>query len=253
MSGNKIPTIIAHRGGRKWAPENTLAAFTKSLEAGVYGIELDIHRCATGELVVIHDDDLARTTNGTGLVKDASLDELRRLSAGLWFAPEFHMERIPLLQEVLDLIQGKLVINIEIKNTPIDYPNIEDDLLSMLKNYKWCDKIIVSSFDHKVLKRLHAKAPQINIGMLGVSLFVDLADYADKMGAKFFHPALDSLRRDAIDDAHKANIIVNTWTVNDIATWTYALEIGVDGIITDDPVGLKQFLDNKSKLKAKLF
>src|SRR5881394_1100240 len=101
--------VIAHRGGRKWAPENTLAAFRKSVEAGCDAVELDIHRCATGELIVIHDDDLQRTTNGGGLVKDATFAELKRLSAGEWFSPEFKSEKLPTLQEVLDLVDGKLI------------------------------------------------------------------------------------------------------------------------------------------------
>ncbi len=126
----KWPKVFAHRGGRRWAPENTLIAFQKSLELGCDGIVLDVQRCASGELVVIHDDDLSRTTNGIGLIKDATLPELKRLSAGAWYDKEFSTERIPTLEEVLTLISGKLVINIEIKNAPVYYEGIEHDLLS---------------------------------------------------------------------------------------------------------------------------
>ncbi|HEY9713815.1 MAG TPA: glycerophosphodiester phosphodiesterase family protein, partial [Chroococcales cyanobacterium] len=89
--------IIGHRGGRRWAPENTLAAFEKCLDPDTRldGIELDVQRCASGELVVIHDDDVGRTTNGVGQVRDISLDELKRLSAGLWFDRAFADQRIP--------------------------------------------------------------------------------------------------------------------------------------------------------------
>src|SRR6476619_3892499 len=108
-----VPKIIAHRGGREWAPENTLASFQKALDFGVDGMEFDVQRCATGELVIFHDEELSRTTNGVGLVRDCSLDELRRLDAGSWFDRPFKGERIPLLSEVLTLVAGKCELHIE--------------------------------------------------------------------------------------------------------------------------------------------
>src|SRR5262245_43372391 len=126
---DRKPYVVAHRGGRKWAPENTMAAFKKAIDAGVYGIELDIHRSKSGELMVIHDETVNRTTNGTGLIKDMTFAELQKLDAGSWFAPSFKDERVPLLSEVLALINGKCVLNVEIKNIPVAYPGIEDDLL----------------------------------------------------------------------------------------------------------------------------
>jgi glycerophosphoryl diester phosphodiesterase len=239
----KKPTLIAHRGGREWAPENTLIAFRKSLEFGVDGIELDVHRCSSGELVVIHDEDLARTTNGAGLVKDASLAELKRLDAGKWYDKEFAGERIPTLQEVLDLIAGKVVLNIEIKNTPVDYPDIEDDLLDLIENYPNRDSLIVSSFDHQFVRRLHGKAPDLKVALLAAGLFVDLGEYAAKLGAKYYHPALDCIRGETVQEAHDAGLIVNVWTANSRREWTDAIAFGVDGIVTDDPEGLRQFLE----------
>ena len=178
---NHLPEVVAHRGGRVWAPENTLAAFRKSVELGADGIELDIHRCKTGELIVIHDETVDRTTDGTGFVKDMTLPQLRELSAGAKWAPasqlrklsagityssEFKKEKLPLLTEVFDLVKGKLLINIEIKNAPIDYPGIEDDLIVLLKKYPHSDKIMVSSFDHDVIHRFHEKAPQYKCAIL---------------------------------------------------------------------------------------
>lgn len=152
--------IIAHRGGRDWAPENTLAAFRQSLDIRVDGIELDVQRCSTGELVVFHDEDLSRTTNGVGLVAHSSLDEIKRLSAGRWFDRSYADEKVPLLQEVLDLVDGKCVLHIEIKNTPIEYEGIEEELLELLSGYVHRDKVVVSSFDHPLLARLHALIPR---------------------------------------------------------------------------------------------
>ena len=189
------PKIVAHRGGRVWAPENTLAAFAKSVDLGIDGIELDIHRCKTGELIVIHDEEVDRTTDGSGFVKDLSLDQLRSLSAGSKWAPasqlrkltngltyssQFKDEKLPLLSEVLNLVKGRLTINIEIKNAPIDYPGIEDDLIALLKTYQYPDKIMVSSFDHDVVHRFHEKAPQYQCAILTDCILADVGSYAKR-------------------------------------------------------------------------
>lgn len=247
MSDLKQPQIIAHRGGREWAPENTLAAFKKSIDLKVDGIELDIHRCKSGELVVIHDDDLNRTTNGGGYVKDATLDELRRLSAGAWYNQEFASERIPTMKEVLDFVNGDLIINIEIKNTPMNYVGIDDELIELLKPYKHRDKIIVSSFDHKIIQSFHKKEPEIPVAVLAAARFVDLGDYCKKVGATYFHPAFDCSTEDAIREAHDAKLHVNSWTINAPRDWKTSLKWQIDGIVTDDPAGLKKFLAEVNK------
>lgn len=237
----KLPKVIAHRGGRTWAPENTLAAFRKSLQLGVDGIELDIQRCSTGELVVFHDEDLSRTTNGVGLVRDCSFDELRRLSAGSWYRADFTEERVPLLTEVLQLLAGKVLLNIELKNAPIDYPGLEDDLIEAIEGYPH-ETLIISSFDHKLLSRLHQAAPHLKIALLGAAVFLDLKQTATAVGAEFFHPAFDCLRKDIVEEANCAGLQVNVWTCNTPQEWRDAIRIGVDGIVTDDPAGLKEYL-----------
>lgn len=241
------PKIIAHRGGRKWAPENTLSAFSQSCQAGFDGIELDIQRASTGELVVFHDDDIGRTTNGVGLLKDISLAELRRLDAGSWFDEKYAGEKIPLLQEVLDLVEGKLTLHIEIKNAPYEYPGIEEDLLDVLSGYRHMDKIAISSFDHTVLARLHKLAPELPTAFLAEGIFVDVGTYAQRVGASNWHPSYHSLTKKAIDDAHQAGLTVNTWTPNTPREWSELVKSGIDGIVTDDPVGLSEFI---AKVKA---
>jgi glycerophosphoryl diester phosphodiesterase len=236
------PKNIAHRGGRKWAPENTLSAFRKSLEFGVDGVELDIQRCASGEIVVFHDEDLNRTTNGAGLLVDSSFAELRRLSAGEWFDPAFKDERVPLLSEVLELIGGRIGINIELKNTPIEYPGMDDELLELIADYPAPETLIISSFDHKLMRQVHAKAPHLKIALLGAAVLVDLKQTATAIGAQYFHPSYDCLRIDVAQEAHAAGLEVNVWTCNSQREWRDCLRMQVDGIITDDPVGLKEFL-----------
>lgn len=237
----KIPQIIAHRGGRAWAPENTLAAFRRALESGVHGIELDVQRCASGELVVIHDEEISRTTNGFGLVRDCTLEELQRLSAGLWYDDEFGEERVPTLAAVLELLAGKCELNIELKNTPIAYPGMEDELLELLDGYP-VQTLIISSFDHKLMATVHALAPHLKIALLGSAVFLDVKQTATAIGATYFHPEFDCLRPDIVEEAHLAGLKVNVWTCNDVAKWRHCVKMGVDGIITDDPEGLKDYL-----------
>lgn len=219
-----------------------MAAFRKSVEAGVDGVEFDVHRCATGELVVIHDDDLPRTTNGAGYVKEASYAELQRLSAGLWFDEKYQNERVPLLSDVLSLFNDKMLINIELKNAPMGYDGIEEDLLAELEHYQHRKNVVVSSFDHLLLRRLHALDETIAIGILGAAMLVDIKEYAAKFGAKHYMQAFDCFLPEARKEAADAGISVLVWTVNERKEWERAIQMNIDGIITDDPEGLALYL-----------
>lgn len=242
--------VFAHRGGRMWAPENTMTAFANSLELGVDGIELDVQRCATGELVVIHDEDLSRTTNGVGLVLDTTFEELRRLDAGSWFDKEFRGEKVPLLSEVLELVDGRCTLNIEVKNAPVRYENIEEDLVSLLESYKHKETLIISSFDHYVLKRFQELAPDYQLAVLADAVMLDLPEYCRALKADYFHPCIDTCRQDVVEGCHAAGIKVNPWTVNGRSAWGRAMNIGVDGIVTDDPEDLMVYLGRASFITA---
>lgn len=227
-----------------------MAVFKKCVENKIYGIELDIHRCKSGELVVIHDCDLGRTTSGTGLVKDYTFEELKKFSASKGskeFEAKFESERIPLLTDVLSLLDGKVYLNIEIKNAPVEYPGIEDDLIKVLDSYKYKDQIIISSFDHQVLKKLHDKAPQYKLGFLDSAIPVNIESYAKQIGASAWHPEFSEIRSDSVKLAHASGIKVNAWTVNKPEDWKAALEIGIDGIVTDDPEGLVEYLKSNTR------
>lgn len=236
------PLVIAHRGGRKWAPENTMAAFKRTLESGADGIELDIHRCKSGELVVIHDETVDRTTNGHGFIKDKSWSELKSLDAGSWFDPKFKSESLPLLIDVLRLINGKVLLNVEIKNDAVRYPGIESDLAVVLSKYKYPQKIIVSSFDHDIVRLFHKKAPQYKTAMLDETIPDNVVDYATKDGAYAWNPDFQLLRDKQQVAAHNAGLKVFVWTPNKKDEWERMAACDVDGIITDDPVGLMEAL-----------
>ncbi len=235
------PLVIAHRGGVDWAPENTLAAFKKSVESKVGGVEFDVHRCSSGELVIIHDDDLKRTTNGSGLVKDRSYNELKELSCGLWIAEEFKNERVPLLTEALDLFTHDMLVNIELKNSPMGYEGIEKDLLSVIAPYRKKLNILVSSFDHHCLRRLRKLDQDIQIGILAAASLVDLKEYADKFNATYYIQDHDCLMPDAVIEAKQAGLKVIVWSANDRQKWRRLIELGVDGICTDSPGILQMF------------
>lgn len=239
------PKNFAHRGGRRWAPENTLASFKRSVDLGVDGIELDIHRCKSGELVVIHDDTVDRTSNGNGAVKNMTWDELSALDAGSWYDKKFAGEKLPLLKQVLDLVNGKLVINVEIKNCPTIYPEIEDDLIRMLNDYPYPDKIVISSFDHEIIHHIHQKTTKYRLALLGDSIIHDLPGYARRVGASCWNPGFDCVRQDSMKLAHAHGLEVNTWTLNKAEDWKRACELHVDTIITDDPEGLQKFLNSE--------
>jgi glycerophosphoryl diester phosphodiesterase len=243
-AASKKMHVIAHRGGRKWAPENTLSAFRKSLELGVDGVELDIHRCKSGELIVIHDEDLSRTTNGDGFIADKTLEELKKLDAGSWYDKSFVGEKLPLLDEVLKLVQGKTEINIEIKNGYKTYPGIEDDLLELLKNYPYPDKIVISSFDHQCLLNIHKRTDKYRLALLIDGLLVDLPTYAKKIGVQNWHPGFSDIGFASVKQAHDAGLIVNSWTINTTDEWKQADQMHLDGVITDDPVAAKAFFQH---------
>jgi len=244
------PSIIAHRGGRKWGPENTLAAFKQCIDTGCDGIELDVQRCKTGQLFVIHDETLERTTNGAGFVFQKNFDEIRALDAGKWFSPQYKDERVPTLKEVLDLVSGKLIVNVEIRNVPFACPGIEDDLIAILEQYKYPDKIVISSFDHEVLHRIHEKAPRYKLALLTVCIPFALGTYAQQVGAKAWNINIAELREDSVKSAHKAGLEVAVWTVNDAKDWQRAADMGVDSIITDDPIGLMEYLRVRTTASA---
>jgi glycerophosphoryl diester phosphodiesterase len=235
------PRVIAHRGARRYAPENTLEAFKMSLDVGADGIEFDVHRCSTGEIVVIHDDQINRTTDSVGYVKDISWGELQRMDAGSWFDPKFSGAKIPSLQQVLDLVAGSVVLNIEVKNAPTDYPGIEEDILDLLEGYPK-ETIIISSFDHQLMKRFSALDPSLNLAVLADAIFMDIGAYAAQMNARYWHPGFGELRADAVEEAHKHGLIVNAWTINNPRDWAWAVIMQLDGIVSDDPQGLIEFL-----------
>jgi glycerophosphoryl diester phosphodiesterase len=242
----KIPLIYAHRGARDAAPENTLAAFRAAIQAGAEGIECDITHCATGEIVVIHDDTLERTTNGRGRVVDTSFTTLRSLDAGAWYAASFAGEQIPTLNEVLELAKGTLQLNIEIKGMDTHDDGIEVEVAEMLRQMDVQDSVIISSFNPWALLRMKRAAAEVRCALLITreSPVNSTPEWTTSLlPIQALHPEHTMVDQDYVDWAHKQGYLVNVWTVNQVAAMLEMIRLGVDGIITDHPAVLRRLLN----------
>ncbi|NLV35097.1 MAG: glycerophosphodiester phosphodiesterase [Clostridiaceae bacterium] len=232
----KKPVIIAHRGASRQAPENTMAAFRKALELGAGGIETDVHFSADGHLMVTHDEKLDRTSNGKGLIRDKSFDELKALDFGSWFSPEFKDERIPELDELLELISGwDGLLNIEIKNGPVFYPGIEQAVASAIREYRLTNRTIISSFNHYSLVEIRKIDPEIKTAPLYMAGIYEPWKYARSMGAIAIHPLFYNIVPEVLKGCKLNNIMVNPFTVDQPEQIKAMVEAGVDGIITNVP------------------
>jgi len=219
---------IGHRGAAGYEPENTLLSFKKALDLGVDAIELDVYVCKTGELVVIHDDKINRTTNGNGYVVEKTFEELRSLDAG-------QGEKIPTLKEVLDLVDKKVIVNIELKG--VDTANPVSKLIDRYIGEKgWTkDNFIVSSFNHPELKKFNLLNPKIKIGALLTGIPIDYAEFAQKLNAYSVNLSIEFINQEFVDDAHKRGLKVFVWTANDLDDINRIKALGVDGIFSNFP------------------
>lgn len=232
---------IGHRGAAGHAPENTLSSFQKALELGADTLELDVHLSKDGELIVMHDPRVDRTTNGNGYIKDLTVEELKKLDTGKLFEA-YQGERIPLLQEVFDLLKGKASFVIEIKNGPIFYPGIEGKLVQLIEKNDLVDDVIVIAFYHPSLKRVKEFNPKIKTGILFVGAFIDPWAVAEQVGADTLHPMYEYVTEEMVVEAHKRGYAVYPWTINEPAQQEQWHKYGVDGIISDYPDSLSGVL-----------
>ncbi|WP_223068362.1 glycerophosphodiester phosphodiesterase [Paenibacillus caui] len=242
MTQHSIPLVIAHRGAAGEAPENTLAAFRLGMEQGCDGIELDIHLTKDGELVVIHDPTLNRTTNGIGAVAEQSLAEIRQYDAGGWFHESFAGERIPTLEEVIDLAPPELLINVEIKGGI--GKGVEETLARLLRRKNRLDTVVVSSFDFKSLAILKELEPSVKIGLLYNNRLAHHWKLPAAAGIEVYslHMSMKRLDKEDAEAARQHGYAVYPWTVNDADKMRLAISYGADAIITDYPGRLRALL-----------
>ena len=234
------PFVVAHRGSSGSAPENTLASFRLALEEGAESLELDVRMTRDFHLVVHHDQNVRRTTNGSGFIWEKTLQEIRLLDAGSWFSPRFKGEQIPTLRQVLELAPPHVQINIEAKTDgdPRAGIHMEESCILIVLEKGAEDRVLISSFDHKFLKRMHDLYPAIKTG----ALYVPVRDVrktpsslSRSIGISAFGCSLAQLRKRFVDDAHALGVTVACYTVNTPEQLSKAVNVGVDAVITDVP------------------
>ena len=230
------PLIWAHRGASGYAPENTMVSFEKAIEMGADGIELDVQLTKDGKLVVIHDEQVDRTGDATGWVKDLTFEEIRSINFNKDF-PEYGRQKIPTLKEVYELLRPtELTVDCEIKTGMIFYPHIEEMVIGLAREMGMEDRILYSDFNHYSCVKLHEIDPSAYVGFLCYDGTIDAVDYCIKHGADAVHPALFNLQYPGyIERAHEAGLDINTWTVNEKEHIMLALKAGVNAIITNYP------------------
>ncbi len=228
--------IIAHRGASGYAPENTLLSFKKAIEMGSHAVEFDVQMTADGKLVVIHDETLERTTDGKGFVIYSNYDYIKGLSAGKWFGAAYEDERVPTLEEVLDLYNNKTSIHLEIKKMFIDKRNIEDKIYDTLKNVGMLENVKISSFNHRTLKYMSDNY-DLEIGMLTASGMVEVDKYINNSGIRVssINPSGEYVDEEFVKVCHDNNYKVYSYTVNEQVVAKKFQEFGVDGIYTNYP------------------
>lgn len=240
-----FPLVVAHRGFRTRAPENTLAAFEAAAAAGAAMIEFDVGLTRDGVPVVIHDAEVDRTTDGVGRVDALTLAEIQALDAGGWFHPRFAGERPPTLARVLDRMGGRVVLNIEIKpeaavprfQNGAGIEPVERQVMALVQARGLAESVLISSFDGGVLERLATSGAPVALGAL-----TEGGDIAEairrcrRVGAFSWHPDFRRLSADAVRRVRQeTGARILPYTVNDPAEMDKLLALGADGFFTDDP------------------
>lgn len=226
--------VYAHRGASAEAPENTLAAFRRAVDAGADGIELDVHLASDGVPVVIHDETLERTTDGTGAVAAQRAARLQTLDAGSWFSPHFAGEPLPTLEETLRLLAGRLRINLEVKESRSGLA-----VLDLLRAFPAAD-VVISSFDHALLTALRRTAPDLPLAvLLEAGNWRHALARAATLRACAFHAHVDLVSRPLLAACRRLQLPVFAWTVDDAGQARALARIGVAGLFTNDPARLR--------------
>jgi glycerophosphoryl diester phosphodiesterase len=244
------PLNWAHRGASGHAPENTLAAFELAAEMEADGVELDVHLSSDDHVVVIHNGSVDATTNGRGRVYDQSLEALQALDAGAWFSPRFNGQRIPTLDQVLAAVGSRLLVNIEIKGEGLRADRaaqgkLEQAVVRLIEGHDLVERVIVSSFYARSLRRVHQLNPAIRLGYLyagRVHRWLPLWVYGLLTPHDALHPSYPLVGPRYVTRARRLGRPLNVWTVNETQDLRHVRDLGVAGIITNFPDRLARVL-----------
>lgn len=232
------PIFFAHRGASAYAPENTLAAFELAVQQAAPAIEFDVKLTSDRQVIILHDQTLNRTTNGSGSVTQQPLAALRELDAGSWHSPDFRGEKIPTLAEVFEAVGSKVLMNIELTNYATPFDGLVHEVAALIKKHQIEERIIFSSFFPTNLVTARRLLPTVPRGQLilkaGSGWWQRIA--ANFMQVEAEHPYLTDVTIEIVKRAHAKGRRVHVWTVNDPAEMRHLRSLGVDGIFTDDPL-----------------
>lgn len=227
--------ITGHRGAAKLEPENTLRSIQKAIDLGVDQIEIDVHLTRDGHLVVIHDMTVDRTTNGHGAVADLTLQEIKQLDAGKG-------ERIPTLQEVIDGVRGKVILQIELKG-----PGTAEPVVRAVEQNGIADEVVLTSFVHDRLREAHQLNPKISLGALWSKPPEDACEQAIEMGAEALHIQHQHIDAALVQKAHAAGLKIRAWNPDTIEEMQRVIDLGVDAVGSNRPDLLIALCRNETK------
>jgi len=242
------PMIFAHRGACALAPENTLQSFELAVTHHADAIELDAKLSRDGVVMVIHDQTVDRTTNGTGKVNELTVKELKGLDAGSFFGSDFSGATIPTLDEVFEGVGQQLIVNVELTN----YKSSDDDLVEkvaeIVKRHEMENRVLFSSFLPKNLVRSRILLPNTPVALLclpGVMGMFSRSRFSHHYSPQIIHPYLSDVSDRYVENEHRACRRVHVWTVNNDTDIRRMQKAGVDGIFTDNPLSTRRILENK--------
>ncbi|AKP24756.1 Glycerophosphodiester phosphodiesterase family protein [Leptospira interrogans serovar Manilae] len=251
----KCPLVFAHRGFSGEFPENTMIAFQKAIHEKADLIELDVTLSEDREVVVIHDDDLDRTTKLVGSVRKFEAEILGELDAGSWFARKFKKERIPFLKDVLRLVQkSKTDLNIEIKSTALDSHvnenSIELKVLHLIRRFQMFHRVVISSFSWECLERIRSIDSQIKLGVLvgdGSKSVSEAVIFGEKIKAWSIHPSMEDSSEESLRLISEKNFLSAIYTVNEKKDMKRFLDFGADGLFTNFPRTMRKLVNQYSR------
>ncbi|MFD3259868.1 glycerophosphodiester phosphodiesterase [Paenibacillus lentus] len=234
---------FAHRGAAGHCPENTMIAFRRALELGANGIETDVQMTKDGHLVLIHNETLQHTTGSPEWVKDVTLAELSSKEAGSWFHEDFRGEKIPTLEQLLELVKPlDTIINLELKNGLVRYPGLERKVIEMVRRFGLAERVIISSFNHYSLVECKQIAPEIRTGILYMEGLYEPWNYAKRIGADALHAFQYAVIPELVAAASEHGMPYHPFTINEQSEMKALIQAGVAGIITDYPDRLAELL-----------
>lgn len=241
-----LPKVLSHRGANKYAPQNTLAAFKKSVQIGVDGFETDVHITKDEQLVICHNYTIDETSDGEGEISKMTLAQLKGYDFGSYFSPKFAGTRLPTVDEFLSFVETTdiSVLNIELKSPKENETAIVKETIRLVKEHGLFDKLIISSFDPKLLVEAKTIDENCKTGFLYCPtrmnmwrdrLLKNYVPYAKSIGVDALHPHYAFVDEKYVESAHEAGIEVNAWTVDSVKAIENMIHCKVDGIITNFP------------------